>query len=69
MKKKTTFRMPYGWIAMGGVLDMIGCFFVSSPQRAFWMFILGMLVVIVSFSLAMCRRLDEDGPLFWPWGL
>ncbi len=64
-RKKKTFRMPYGSIALGGVFAMGASFFV--PHDGILMFIIGLLVVVVAFTCALCRALDGPGG-FWPFG-
>lgn len=56
--------MPYGSIALGGVFAMAASFFV--PTGSVLMFLIGMTVVVVSLTFALCRVLGKPGG-FWPW--
>ena len=69
-RKKNKFRMPYGWIAWGGICAMVESPFLSSGPVAVGSFILGAVVVVVCFALAVYRRLDDEKPMGpWWWGL
>lgn len=64
-KNKKGFRMPYGKIALGGVIAM-----ATSPlsSHAFLCFCAGLLVALASLALAVCRRFDEPSSnLTTPW--
>ncbi len=63
-KPHTRFRMPYGCIALGGVFAMAASFFV--PRNGILMFLIGMVVVVLSLTFALCRALGKPGG-FWPW--
>jgi len=65
-KSKKGFRLPYGLIALGGVFAMIASPATSNP---FLCFCIGVLVIVISFALALCRRLDDSkGPMPWWYG-
>ena len=63
-KRPSHFRMPYGSIALGGVFAMVASFFV--PTGSVLMFLIGMTVVVLSLTFALCRVLGKPGG-FWPW--
>ncbi len=63
-KSPKRFRMPYGSIALGGVFAMVASFFV--PRGGILMFLIGMAVVVLSLTFALCRALGKPGG-FWPW--
>lgn len=52
---------------MGGVLMMIvGPIFFSDGEML-GCFVLGLLVVVVAFTLAACRQLEKEHFLPWWW--
>ena len=63
-KTKQKFRMPYGCIALGGGFAMAASFFV--PRNGILMFAIGLLVVVLSYTFALCRALAKPGG-FWPF--
>lgn len=67
-RKKDTFRMPYGWIAWGGICAMVESPLLSSGSVAVGGFILGAVVVVVCFALAVSRKLDDGSGGPWWWG-
>lgn len=65
-KKDKGFRLPCGWIALGGTFAIIASPVTSSP---FLCACIGVLAIIVSFALALCHRLDDSkGSVPWWWG-
>lgn len=56
-KSKRSFRMPYGHIALSGVVAMlVSPLSVNTPVT----FIVGLLVTLVAVALAFCRVLGQS---------
>ena len=63
--KSKGFRMPCGYLAAGGILDMIVfCHFSSHPKTVFYA---GAFVVLFAIVWALLRDVCKDIEQHWLW--